>query len=192
MKSGLLVILVQVFIGLSRSDETDEDCSPQIAERCFKYTWPEIYSGKGENYICGAINDDILCAQDIIDDGCRKDQGRDNFDSWISGLAAVYSFFCNDQRYRLLHDLLQSVEPHGNCFNLTSFVSCVESKTKVTHVTDMLYVTMDAVECNWIMISFATCGSRVGSTECLHVQEIISEALQVFFQEAGCANIIQL
>lgn len=35
-----------------------------------------------------------MCAANIINGGCTKINGFDNFHSWLKGLQAVYSYMC--------------------------------------------------------------------------------------------------
>ncbi|BES89796.1 Hypothetical protein NTJ_02603 [Nesidiocoris tenuis] len=182
---SLLVALISAADCLTNLES--DDCTPAIADRCFSDFWTEtIYSNRSLPEMCGIVDDKIQCSKDIIDAGCQRQDGRDNFDSWVSGLTAVSSFFCLKDTWTL-KELVNNVAPRGSCFSLDAFAACIETKTKITHVADMLFVTMDAVECNWVMMAFATCGARVTSPECSHVKEIIDEVLQIFFQEVKCA-----
>ncbi|XP_046683977.1 uncharacterized protein LOC124369883 [Homalodisca vitripennis] len=176
-------------------DQDNEDnadlCLPQLADRCFKDVMPSIVcqlENKGScdelSDFCSVLADSLQCAADIIDTDCKPEEGRNNFDSWLSGLNAVYAKIC-DGSDGLLRVLLESP-----CFNSDEFLECVEEMTQVTHVVDLLQVILNTNECNRLLIALPTCNVRANAahSRCYMPQEVINSIIYTFFSHTQCGE----
>ncbi|CAH1392541.1 unnamed protein product [Nezara viridula] len=188
MSSYLLLLLI---IALSKGDENLEDCQPKLADRCFEHfnlTNLLCYNDKNcefnPNTICDTLEDEMDCAQDIIDTDCQT-EGRNNFDRWINAILAVHTFVCKYKNNKeSMKALLTEEENGGRCWDVNVFLQCVEEKTRVTHIVDMLQVMVDINECNWILIALTTCNMQ--AERCKGRKDFLSEIFHIFIEQIKC------
>ncbi|KAL1110474.1 hypothetical protein AAG570_008002, partial [Ranatra chinensis] len=133
-----------------------------------------------------STSDCLECAKDVIDTDCDVADGKENFDLWLSALTSVDNYLCQESTESLQEFLHQALEYKG-CWNLTEFVMCVEEKSRVTHVVDMLRVAIDINECNWLLIAFSTCNVQATKrSDCTLAQKTVNELIHIFLQETKC------
>ncbi|XP_054280489.1 uncharacterized protein LOC128998400 [Macrosteles quadrilineatus] len=190
--SSLILSLVVISRVSSESDEDldyQDSCLPQLADRCFKGLMTSLTceieslnhcSQFGD--FCSIATESLQCASDIIDSDCQK--GRSNFDSWLKGLQAAKERVCENNA-ALLRALTATP-----CFNIEEFLECVEDKTRVTHVLDLLQVSLNKDECNLLLTALPTCNVRAHAahSQCHPPQDAINAIVLAFFSNTECGQ----
>ncbi|XP_014256692.1 uncharacterized protein LOC106670683 [Cimex lectularius] len=197
----LIFKIVGLFIFIADVNSTAFDdiigCSTGLAEICFRGFFTSLVSLSEEHSednisdICSTTDERISCASNIIDSDCNIKDGRANFDNWVQGLTSVYNYLCIESRHSL-NDMLMTYNGE-RCFDLINYIQCVEHKTRVTHIIDLLHVSLDVNECNWILIAFTTCGTnsinRDSHCDEEKIEHTLNEIVQIFIQQTRCTNI---
>ncbi|XP_014283502.1 uncharacterized protein [Halyomorpha halys] len=187
-----MYLLLFIIIALSKADDIFEDCQPKLADRCFEHfnlTKLLCYDEKkckfNPNTICDTLEEEMDCAQDVIDTDCHT-EGRNNFDRWINAILAVHKFVCKyNNNKEAMMALLAEEENGRRCWDINIFLKCVEEKTRVTHILDMLQVIIDVNECNWILIALTTC--NVQAERCKGRRDFLPEIFHIFMDQIKCA-----
>ncbi|XP_021922450.1 uncharacterized protein LOC110831124 isoform X2 [Zootermopsis nevadensis] len=173
------------------------NCLPNLADKCFSDVYtniachldptaPKYCEKRDVKDLCSASADALSCAQDIIDTSCKAEEGRNEFDAWMQGLQGIYSSVCEEN-----FDKLKMLLNTAKCWNVLSFLKCVEEGTKIGHIVDMLHSKLDLNRCSHLMIAMATCNSRATNPgrSCRSSQDIINEAIHAFFTQTKCGQL---
>uniref|UniRef100_A0A1B6CGQ6 Protein TsetseEP domain-containing protein n=1 Tax=Clastoptera arizonana TaxID=38151 RepID=A0A1B6CGQ6_9HEMI len=198
----LLIFSLKGFYIIADDIDSDEyldlsDCKPKLADKCFRDVYANLQchtnlyqltkcNKMDISDLCSGLSDALNCSSEIVDEDCSLDSGIATFDSWLGGLKAVYSNLC-DSNNKAFKALMST----RNCWDGLLFVKCLENKTGISHVVDMLHVLLDQNECNRILISMSTCNVQATTNNgmCNTSQEVISEAIHSFFTKTKCGSI---
>ncbi|XP_050426377.1 uncharacterized protein LOC126836781 isoform X2 [Adelges cooleyi] len=182
--------LVWQVCGSSPTDGDLDQCSPKLADSCFKKLSAALNCHNTDDCVdpptlCFLFDDSLNCSADIIDGDCSKSNGIERFDSWLSGLRAVYAYTCRkdpDGNYNHTSSVF-----NNECWNRKQFVSCVGETLNIHHVVDLLNTAFDYKKCVRTIISMSTCNAISHSTMCSKFHDaFLNDLISIFFLQHKC------
>lgn len=176
MSKVTFLVLITVSIVFAAKDESskageydDEDitCEPSIADSCFtdvskdlrlllqpKNGFQQAHNLTTLADLCSAWNDSLDCTAAIIDTDCTDENGRATFDRWNLAFSSGLRWLCQDG---LVH--IQEIFDSVHCFDLETFVDCVEKTENVVSIEDLMKTKIDYQKCSRIQDVLKDCGS---------------------------------